>query len=261
MLRTFVRAVEFRRERVSARSTPGGRAILLDIEGTTTPIAFVVDVLFPYARRHLRRHLERHATRPDYQLLFDRFRYDHASRQRAGDPVPMWVDRPATARLASVAAYAEWLIDRNSKSTALKDLQGKIWQEGYERGELAGEVLEDVPRAFERWRAAGVQIGIFSSGSVLAQQLLFRHSSAGDLGRFLRWHFDTTTGSKTDVDSYRRIGAATGIPTEDISFISDTTRELEAARRAGMDVRLAVRPGNVPQGEHDFVEIRSFDEL
>ena len=175
----------------------GIRAILLDIEGTTTPIVFVFEVLFPYARRHLRRHLEQHATSPEYEVLFDRLRDDHASDRSAGEPVPPWVDAPPAARLASVASYSEWLMDRDRKSTALKVLQGKIWEEGYARGELVGDVFVDVPGALERWRAQHLQIGIFSSGSVLAQRLLFRHSSAGDLSRFLQWYFDTTIGAKS----------------------------------------------------------------
>jgi len=247
---------------VNGRSTTGIRAILLDIEGTTTPIAFVVEVLFPYARRHLRRHIEQHATLPDYESLFDRLREDHREKQRGGEPVPVWVDRPAAARLSSAATYAEWLMDRDSKSTALKDLQGKIWEEGYERGELVGEVFEDVPRAFERWRANNVQIGIFSSGSVLAQQLLFRYSSAGDLSGFAPRYFDTTTGPKTDVDSYRRIAAAIAVPAEDILFVSDTTGELDAARASAMRTRLAIRPGNIPPAPgHGHPVVESFDNL
>ena len=183
----------------------GAQAILLDIEGTTTPIAFVHDVLFPFARRHLRRHVD-----------------------------------------AATAERFESLMDRDSKSTELKALQGTIWEEGYRRGELVGDVFADVPAAFERWHAQGVPIGIFSSGSVLAQQLLFRHSTAGDLTKFLTWYFDTTTGAKADADSYRRIAAAMAVPPSAIVFISDATRELDAAREAGMQTRLAVRPGNAP---------------
>lgn len=190
----------------------GIRAILLDIEGTTTPIAFVHDVLFPYARRHLRRYVD-----------------------------------------AAAAARYESLMDSDSKSTELKALQGQIWEEGYRRGELVGEVFADVPGSLERWHAQGVQIGIFSSGSVLAQQLLFRHSSAGDLTKFLSWHFDTATGAKGDADSYRRIAAAMAIPPSAIAFISDVTRELDAAREAGMQTRLAVRRGNAPPPDgHGF---------
>ena len=153
-------------------------------------------------------------------------------------------------------------MDRDRKSTALKDLQGRIWEEGYSRGELIGEVFADVPDALERWYAQQIPIGIFSSGSVLAQQLLFRYSSAGDLGRFLAWYFDTTSGAKADADSYRRIAGAMATPAESILFVSDITSELDAARSTGMQTRLCIRPGNRPTPDgHDYSIVRSFDGL
>jgi enolase-phosphatase E1 len=237
-------------------------AILLDIEGTTTPIAFVVDRLFPYARKHLRRHLEEHATSSTYASLFDQLREEHAADQRARESVPMWVDGSPAARRDSAASYAEWLMDRDRKSTPLKTLQGKIWEEGYQRGELVGEVFADVPPALSRWHAQGAPVGIFSSGSVLAQQLLFRHSSAGDLTPFLRWHFDTTTGKKADSDSYRRIAAAMNMTPQGIVFVSDIVAELDAARDAGLQTRLSIRPGNAPlPPAQGHAVIRTFDEF
>jgi enolase-phosphatase E1 len=123
-------------------------------------------------------------------------------------------------------------------------------------------VFADVPPALERWRAHRIPVGIFSSGSVLAQQLLFRHSTAGDLTTRLRWHFDTTTGAKTDPDSYRRIAAAMDVPAGDVLFVSDVAAELDAARTAGMQTRLAARPGNKPApAGHDHAVIHTFDEL
>jgi enolase-phosphatase E1 len=228
-------------------STPALReveAVLLDIEGTTTPITFVYDVLFPYARRNLQRHIEQHASSVEYAALFGRLRDEYNADADARAALPPWTDVPDASRLTSVASYCEWLMDRDRKSTALKELQGKIWEEGYARGELTGEVFEDVPRALERWRTQELQIAIFSSGSVLAQQLLFRHSSAGDLTRFIQGYFDTTTGPKAESESYGRIAAAMGHPPEAVLFISDVTSELDAARRAGMSTRLSVRPGN-----------------
>jgi enolase-phosphatase E1 len=249
--------------RVSVTPAAAGvRAILLDVEGTTTPLAFVVERLFPYARTHLRRHVEQHATEPEYARLWQQLRDEHDSNREAGQPVPSWVDTPVAAHLASVVAWLEWLMERDRKSTVLKGLQGRVWEEGYRRGELVGEVFADVPPAFERWRARGLAIGIFSSGSVLAQQLLFRHSSAGDLTGYLRWHFDTTTGRKADAESYHRIAAAMTIPPAAVLFISDVVRELDAARAAGMQTRLALRPGNAaaPDGHgHDVAP--TFDEV
>ena len=130
-----------------------------------------------------------------------------------------------------------------------------MWEEGYRLGDLRGEVFADVPEAFSRWRAQGLEIGIFSSGSVLAQQLLFRYSSAGDLTGHLRWHFDTTVGPKGDAASYARIAAAMTLPPHAVLFLSDVVRELDAARAAGLQTRLVIRPGNaaVPEGHGHVV--------
>jgi enolase-phosphatase E1 len=243
-----------------ARAPAEIKAILLDIEGTTTPIRFVYDVLFPYARTHLGQHIEQHASSPDYERLFDALREEHATDVAAGGSVP-WVDAPRALRLASVAAYCSWLMDRDRKSTMLKALQGKIWEEGYTSGELVGEVFPDVPPAFERWHVRRLPVGIFSSGSVLAQQLLFRYSSAGDLSRFVDWYFDTAIGAKIESESYRRIAESIGIGTDRVLFVSDATRELDAARTAGMHTRLAVRPGNSPSGDDGIGVIHTFDEI
>ena len=236
--------------------------MLLDIEGTTTPISFVYEVLFPYARRHLRRYVEQQAASADHAALYDRLRDEHAADRAGGESVPPWVDEPPVARTGSILSYLNWLMDRDRKSTALKSLQGLIWEEGYRAGDLVGEVFADVPPALARWSAQRIDAGIFSSGSVLAQQLLFRHSSAGDLTSLLRWYFDTTTGPKTDPGSYRRIAAAMDIPTASVLFVSDIAAELDAARTAGMQTRLCIRPGNRPPPlGHGHREIRTFDEV
>jgi enolase-phosphatase E1 len=242
--------------------SPAARAgaVLLDIEGTTTPVTFVTDVLFPYARRHLRLHLEEHAGSREYESLFTRLGEEHRAASAGGETPPPWTDEPRPARLAAVAAFVDWLMDRDRKSTALKELQGKIWQDGYERGELVGQVFPDVRPALERWRDQRVPVSIFSSGSVLAQQLLFRHSSAGNLTPLLHAYFDTRVGQKADAESYGRIARAVGIAPESFVFISDVTRELDAARAAGMHARLAIRPGNaVVPARHGFVVIHSLD--
>lgn len=233
---------------------------LLDIEGTTTPIAFVTETLFPYARTHLRSYLERHGDSPQYLELLRTFRQEHAADAQARQNVPPWSGIGAAAR-ASVEAYAEWLMERDRKSPALKELQGYVWEEGYRNGELVAPVFPDVPRAFERWRDAGIDIGIFSSGSVLAQRWLFRCSSAGDLSGFLCCHFDTHTGPKKTATSYERIAREVDKRPADILFVSDVVAELDAARTAGMKTILAQRPGNPPPPEHDHPIVASFDEL
>jgi enolase-phosphatase E1 len=233
--------------------------ILLDIEGTTTPIAFVTETLVPYARTHLHTYLERHATSPRGAALVAAFHREHEAddeARRSGQP---WLGQRTP--LEAVEAYAVWLMDHDRKSPALKELQGHIWEDGYRAGALVAPVYPDVEPAFRRWRHAGRALGIFSSGSVLAQQWLFRCSTAGDLTPHLQWYFDTGVGPKRDAVSYRRIAQETGMAAADILFISDVAAELDAARAAGMQTALADRPGNTPQPQHTHQVIRSFDEL
>jgi 2,3-diketo-5-methylthio-1-phosphopentane phosphatase len=254
VLRAGVRAGRIRREDVNA---PAVRAIILDIEGTTTPIAFVTETLFPYARRHLGAYLDAHAA--SSEDIVERLRTE---RQQEDDPsCPPWSDRTPDARRLSVMAYVGWLMDRDRKSPPLKELQGRIWQDGYRSGELIGEVFPDVPGALERWRRAGMEVGIFSSGSVLAQQLLFRYSSAGDLTKYLRWHFDTAVGPKNDPESYARIASHVEAAPAQVLFVSDVVRELDAARAAGMQTFLSVRPGNAGQPAHGHRVAATFDNI
>jgi enolase-phosphatase E1 len=219
--------------------------ILLDIEGTTTPITFVYDVLFPFVRRRLDAWLPQ----ADVSGLQSEYQED----VRRGLNPPAWSVPPK--------AYVEWLMDQDRKSTALKKLQGEIWLEGYQKGELHGEVFPDVTPALERWRREGVDVRIFSSGSILAQRLLFSSTQAGDLTQYLNGYFDTTTGPKNEPGSYVAIARAFGVPSSEIQFISDVTRELDAARAAGMKTLLCVRPGNHSQPENDHEVIGSFEQI
>ncbi len=210
------------------------RSILLDIEGTTTPIAFVKDVLFPFARKSAVSYLAAHRHEPEVQgdlalLVEERAREleDGAPPVESSDPLP----------------YLFWLMDSDRKSTALKALQGRIWKDGYESGALVSEVYPDVAPALARFKGAGIDVSIYSSGSVLAQHLLFAHSNAGDLRPFLSAYFDTTTGGKKEATSYTRIASALGRAPKDVLFVSDVAEELDAAGQAGMKVALCVRPG------------------
>jgi enolase-phosphatase E1 len=151
-------------------------------------------------------------------------------------------------------------MDRDRKSTALKSVQGRIWEEGYRSGRLQGQVYPDVPRAFARWRAQGREAAIFSSGSVLAQKLLFSRSDAGDLTPYLRAYFDTATGAKGDAESYRKIARALGREPPAVLFLSDVIAELNAARAAGLQTALCVRAGAAP-APADHPVVRSFDEV
>jgi len=224
------------------------RAILLDIEGTTTPIAFVHDVLFSYARVHVREFLAANPAVDDIALL----REEHAADVSEAPPL--------TNEIESIAAYVEWLIKLDRKSTALKSLQGKIWRQGYQDGSLKSQVFADVAPAFERWRERGLRISIFSSGSVLAQQLLFAHTEVGDLTPFIESYFDTKVGKKGEAESYRKIAEAMSLKPEQILFISDVVAELDAASETGMKTLLSIRPGNEPQEER-YPSIRTFDSI
>jgi enolase-phosphatase E1 len=225
--------------------------ILLDVEGTTTPIAFVTETLFPYARAHLPAYLDQHGGTPECRSAIGRLHEEYERDRDRGEAVPLW----------SPMAYLSWLMDRDRKSPALKELQGRVWEEGYRNGTLVGQVFDDVARALARWRDAGVAVGIFSSGSVRAQQWLFRRSSAGDLTRFLSWHFDTGVGTKQAAGSYARIARDVNVAPAEMLFVSDVAAELDAARAAGMQTALMIRPGNAPQPDSGHRVIRSFDEL
>jgi enolase-phosphatase E1 len=230
------------------------RAVVLDIEGTTTPIDFVHKTLFGYARVRIGEFLRRHWEDPEVRADVARLEAEHAAEP---DPsLSAWRDDPV-----AVTAYVQWLMDRDRKSTGLKSLQGKIWEAGYGSGELRGEVYPDVLPALERWKRDGVEVAIFSSGSVQAQQSLFRSSAVGDLTPYIRSHFDTRTGPKAAPASYTQIAAALGHSPSRVLFVSDVTAELDAARRAGMATALCVRPPAVQPTAGEHATIRSFDEL
>jgi len=229
------------------------KATLLDIEGTTTPIDFVLDVLFPFAKARIGKYVETHfgGLRPEIEQLVEESAKDETYT------LPLDPTEPG-----SVAAYLDHLIDENRKSTPLKSIQGKIWQEGYESGELVSPVFNDVPLAFERWSASDIVIAIYSSGSVLAQQLLFRHTDHGDLTPYISNYFDTTTGGKRDAESYEKIAIELGFEPSDVLFCSDIPAELDAARVAGLQTALVVREGNEPvDNPQTYRMVRRFDEL
>jgi len=245
-------------------TTEGIRGVLLDIEGTTTPIEFVHEVLFSYARSHLRNFLTEHFGSAELLADLKQLREEHVVdvKQNLQPPALVRVDGPRDAEIDSMVEYVSWLIDHDRKSTGLKSLQGKIWKQGYTDGTLKAELFAEVATALERWRRAGLKISIFSSGSSLAQRLLFAHTEAGDLTGFIDNYFDTTVGSKTDVASYRQIASALRLPAQNVLFISDVVPELDAASAAGMQTLLCVRPGNHRQPFAErYQKIRNFDEI
>jgi enolase-phosphatase E1 len=207
--------------------------LLCDIEGTTTAIAFVYETLFPYAARTLEPFLEAHVDDPAVTAACALVR---------ADATP---DEAALGRDASVLAVVRRQMAGDVKATGLKRLQGLIWQHGYATGAVRGQVFDDVPAVFATAHA-GAGVAIYSSGSVLAQQLLFRHSVAGDLTPLIRAYFDTTTGPKQEADSYRAIADALDVATSAITFATDRIEEAAAAAHAGCRAVVIMRPGNPP---------------
>lgn len=235
------------------------RAILLDIEGTTTPVDFVFSTLFPFASARAEDFLRQHIHESDIAEIVGQLR--RACEADLANGAPVWADATKEENIASAARYVNWLIARDSKITPLKTIQGKIWEEGFLSGELKGEVYADVAPAFARWKAQRRSIAIFSSGSALAQRLLFSHSVAGDLSRFIEQYFDTTIGSKRDAQSYRKIAASLRLQPSTMLFVSDVGEELDEASSIGMRTAHSLRPGIASLQDDRHSAIRSFDEL
>jgi enolase-phosphatase E1 len=220
--------------------------ILLDIEGTTTPIDFVYKTLFPFARARVKDYLSRNWDAAEIQADLAQLRAEHSADAAQGLNPPALEGEYSIDRIESTVSYIHWLMDRDRKSTPMKAIQGRIWQEGYQAGELLGQVFNDVPPAFARWRRQNKLICIYSSGSALAQKLLFAHTTAGDLTGYICRYFDTAIGRKIEADSYRRIAEELRLTPLEVVFISDAIAELDAARAAGMKTIMAMRPGNRP---------------
>jgi len=219
------------------------KAILTDIEGTTSAVSFVFDVLFPYAARHLPDFVRQHAERPDVAVQLGAVRLDSAE--------------PAADVERVIEILLGWLAE-DRKATPLKALQGMVWQQGYAAGQLKGHVYPDAVQALQHWHAQGYALYVYSSGSIQAQKLIFGCSEAGDLSPLFSGYFDTTAGPKREVQAYRHISAAIGCPASQILFLSDIVEELDAARQAGMLTCGLVRGGGELPGHPNagnFAEI------
>jgi enolase-phosphatase E1 len=221
----------------------GNQLILLDMEGTLSPLAFVHEVMFPYARQHAASWLTAHW---GHEVI----------AQLATDAGVDCFLNPLDAEAA-----VHRLMDADAKVTGLKQLQGLIWEQGFHRGDLRSTLFDDVVPALDHWGELGHPIRIYSSGSIHAQRLFFAHTSAGDLTPRFSGYYDTTTGSKKEASSYTAIAADCGLPANEILFISDLVDELDAAQAAGMDTALALRAGNKPQPESGHPAITSFSEI
>lgn len=208
------------------------RAILTDIEGTTSSLSFVKDVLFPYAHEHLPEFVRAHATEPAVAAQLA------AVSAEAGSELTVE---------QAIVQLLQW-IDEDRKITPLKTLQGMIWQAGYQAGDFTGHVYADAVQHLRAWNTQGIALHVFSSGSVQAQKLLFGFTDYGDLTSLFSGYFDTNIGSKREVSAYQAIATAIGQPVESILFLSDIKEELDAARAAGMRTTWLVRDGALPKG-------------
>lgn len=220
------------------------RIVLTDIEGTTSAIDFVHRVLFPYSRERLPAFVREHASDPEVRTALDAVR---AESGVADDE-------------AAITTLLHW-IDIDRKATPLKQLQGLIWQTGYERGDFSAHVYVDAWDKLREWHAAGVPLYVYSSGSVAAQKLFFGYSVFGNLLPWFRGHFDTTIGGKREVDSYRRIAEALAVPASDVLFLSDIEAELDAAKAAGMDTIQLLRPDTRPESQGRHRGVTSFRDI
>ena len=220
------------------------RAIVTDIEGTTSSISFVHDVLFPYASRELPEFVRSNNEDPDVAILLDDARLEAGEADASTDRV--------------IDILLAW-INEDRKATPLKELQGHIWRRGYESGDFTGHMYDDAVDRLRRWSAEGIRLFVYSSGSVAAQRLLFGYSDSGDLTPLFEDYFDTGTGHKKEPDSYRHIVAAIGLPAGEILFLSDVAEELDAADAAGMQTWQLVRDDDVAVGTHRVAI--SFDDV
>ena len=223
------------------------KAILTDIEGTTSSIAFVKETLFPYARARIGAFCRAHADDPEVAAQL--------AAARGDDPLD----------LDGVVARLEQWIDEDRKATPLKALQGLIWRAGYLEGAYQGHIYPDAVEGLRGWHARGIPLFVYSSGSVAAQKLLFGHSVAGDLTPLFSGYFDTTSGPKKEADSYRRIADAIRgsheVAAAEVLFLSDVAAELDAARAAGLDTLRLVRPEDGTPPGSDHREVATFADI
>ena len=220
------------------------KAIVTDIEGTTSSLSFVKDVLFPYAREHMAEFVRSHG--------------QDAAVRKLLDAVQVEVGR-SLSDAECVTQLLRW-IDEDKKITPLKALQGMIWEAGYLQGDFSGHVYEDAVRNLRQWREQGIALYVFSSGSVQAQRLIFGYSDFGDLTPLFSGYFDTTIGAKREADAYRKIAAAVATDPAQILFLSDIKEELDAARAAGMQTTWLVREGEI-DARADHAQARDFDAI
>ena len=234
--------------------------ILLDIEGTTCPVNFVAEVLFPYASSSLQRYLEEHQDEAEIKSLLQGVEVAWKEDVHP-EAIALLEEQEFPIKMKAIAQYLKQLIARDIKLTELKDLQGGIWRSGYASGELVAPLFRDVPEALNRWHDAGLTLAVYSSGSVPAQKLLYGHCQAGNITSLFQHWFDTKTGIKQAKESYLTIAKSMGTAPSDVLFISDALQELEAADAAGMKTLFRDREGNPARDAGRFAKISDYSRL
>lgn len=229
--------------------------ILFDIEGTVAPISFVHEVLFPYAYERIENYINNFFISENTFLQIQKEnQFDYETKT-----YPFLIESPHEK--TKIAHYLRYLIQIDRKSTPLKEIQGEIWKFGYENGEIQSKIYLDALKFFKHIHARGLKASIYSSGSVLAQKLIFQYSDKGDLRNFFSHYFDTTIGGKKEKESYVKIAKVLELEPSQILFFTDVLAEAQAASDAGVFPVILKRPANPPQGEHSFLEIEDFYEL
>ncbi len=220
-------------------------AIVTDIEGTTSSIHFVHEVLFPYSKKHLKNFLQQHQNEPNIAAILKDVRET--------------IQNPSADLNTIENTLMNW-INEDKKITSLKTLQGFIWQQGFEKGELKAHLYPDADEYLNKWYLQNINLYVYSSGSIFAQKLFFGHSEFGDLTSIFKGYFDTTIGAKREQNSYQAIADTIGVTPETILFLSDIKEELDAAKQIGMRTYWLIREGNVPTtSEHPIA--RNFSEI
>ena len=236
--------------------------ILLDIEGTTCPASFVTETLFPYAKSELKSFLNRHRNDPLINQLIDNAD-DEWIQDNSEDSTRLrhQSEKEQQAKHLKIEAYLQLLIETDKKSTTLKDIQGKIWKEGYTTGRIFSVLFEDAHENLKRWHKQGYRLSVYSSGSVEAQHLLYKYTNKGDIGNLFSHWFDTHIGNKKEPSSYTEIASVMGCKPQNILFISDNSDECDAARSAGLGTLYSLRDGNPQQETRNHPVIRHLEEV
>ena len=236
--------------------------ILLDIEGTTCPVSFVTETLFPYAKSELKSFLDRHRNDPLINQLIDNAD-DEWIQDNSEDSTKLRLQlkKEQQVKHLKIESYLQLLIKADKKSTTLKDIQGKIWKEGYTTGRITSELFEDADENLKRWHKQGYRLSVYSSGSVEAQHLLYKYTNKGDIENLFSHWFDTHIGNKKDPSSYTEIASVMGCKPQNILFISDNSDECDAARSAGLGTLYSMRDGNPQQEPRNHPVIRHLEEV